>query len=77
VEDDNVAKTDAINIEAIEDMEDIETSHLHSVSGQSYNSNISLSVSKNDKKETLSDVKQVVKERQIGLQNWQRKLALP
>jgi len=57
VEDDNVAKIDAVNIEAIEDMEDIEAPHLYSVSGQSDNSNTSLSVSKNDTKETLSDVK--------------------
>jgi len=57
VEDDNIAKTDAVNIEAIEDMEDIEAPHLYSVSGQLDNSNTPLSVSKNDTKENLSDVK--------------------
>jgi len=57
VEDDNVVKTDTVNIEAIEDIEDIEAPHLHSVSGQPNNSNISLSVSKIDKKVPLFDVK--------------------
>ena len=57
VADNNTAKTNAVNIETIEDLEDFETPQLHPVGDQFSNSKATQSVGDDDKKETLHDTK--------------------
>lgn len=57
VGDDNATKTDTVNVETIEDLEDFETPQLHPVNDQSGNSKAPQPVEENGRKETLHDTK--------------------